>query len=357
MGGSSRNGAADLDRFDLVKGRTTSLEAELLEGTHKFELTETDVSNIFCSPVYREVIASAAFQRLKKIHFLGSLDYIVDPAGPKPSKRHTRYQHSLGVARLALQFARDRGLSKRDEELSVVAALLHDIGHAPLSHSLESVFKREFGVSHHVIGERIVKGDAQIGTGLYRALRKWNVNPFEVLAIVDGKGSGAHRELFNYSINVDTIEAIIRSSTYIFPRRLCWPPSTVLTAFMARDGGATEILDNFWTLKADVYSLLIQSRTGVFADYVCQRYMKDSLSDFEREDYYFTEADLEKKHPELFRMLGRISSQTMRGHPYDAPNIPFVRRRFWIDKQVDLDSVYSIDNRYLQEKTDDCYRS
>src|ERR1700721_948918 len=97
-------------------------------GTHcNFELTEGQVAQIFHREIYRQVIATRAFQRLKKIHFLGSLDYVIDPEGPKPNKRHTRFQHSLGVARLALQFARDRRLEERDEILSVVAALLHDI--------------------------------------------------------------------------------------------------------------------------------------------------------------------------------------------------------------------------------------
>lgn len=339
-----------------MKPRATSVAAEVMEGTHRFELTEAEAAKIFASQIYQDVIATRAFQRLKNIHFLGSLDYVIDPNGPKPSKRHTRYQHSLGVARLALQFARDKLLSKRDEELCVIAALLHDIGHAPLSHSLESVFKKEFGIGHHIVSERIIKGDAPIGTGLYKVLRKWNVNPFEVLAIIDGKGTGRHKELFNYAINIDTIEAIIRSSTYIFPNSLCRPPAEVLTAFLFPDAESTKILDSFWQLKNDVYSMLIQSRTGVLADFICQRYMSDSIGEFDKESYYFTEADLEKQHPKLFKMLSELPSPASLTLIQDFGIIPFARRRFLVNDHVRLTSSYSVNERYRQTRTDDCYR-
>jgi uncharacterized protein len=335
--------------------RATSLKAELLEGHHKFELTEAEVSEIFTSPVYRDVISSAAFQRLKRIHFLGSLDYVVDPDGPKPSKRHTRYQHSLGVARLALQFARDKALSKSAEELCVVSALLHDIRHAPLSHSLESVFKKEFGIGHHVISERIIKGDAPIGAALYKILRKWNINPFEVLAIISGNGGPPHRELFNYAINIDTIEAILRSSTYLFRRQFSRPPSDILTALLTPDSHSAEVLDNFWKLKHDVYSNLIQHRVGVLADFVCQHYMERFITEFERDDYYFTESHLEEKHPELFSALRTITTRNCRELLPDVQRIPFVRRSFVIDSSVPLEGIHSINVRYRQRRTEDVY--
>jgi len=339
-----------------TRPRATSERAEELEGQHKFELTEAEVQKIFTSSLYREVIASDAFQRLKKIHFLGSLDYVVDPQGPKPNKRHTRYQHSLGVARLALQFSRDRSLQKRDEEISVVSALLHDIGHAPLSHSLESVFKDEFDIGHHIIGERIVKGDAPLGDGLHRTLRRWNINAFEVMAVIEGKGSGIHRELFNYAINIDTIEAIIRSSTYIFRTNLHCAPSDVLLGLLTLDTG---VLDAFWRLKDEVYSKLIQHRTGLLADFVCQHYMRNSISEFERESYYFTESDLEGKHPRLFDLLRKLrqpSFQDVKGYLVGVETIPVVRRRFIVDKLVKLENLYRIDERYKQTRIDDVFR-
>jgi HD superfamily phosphohydrolase len=94
-------------------------------------------------PLFAELVATPAFQRLKSIRFLGGIDYLLVrvPNGANRNIRYTRYQHSLGVARLALLYGNQRGLSFSERRILYVAALLHDVGHAPLSHSLEPVLR------------------------------------------------------------------------------------------------------------------------------------------------------------------------------------------------------------------------
>ena len=111
--------------------------------------------------MYRDLIASDALQRLADIRFLGAIDYFVHPSGSQlDRRRHSRLEHTLGVAQLALTYARLVGLDEREEKLIVSAALTHDIGHSPLSHSLERIFKRSFGVDHHQAGIDILWGRA-----------------------------------------------------------------------------------------------------------------------------------------------------------------------------------------------------
>lgn len=332
------------------------LYAELMDARHSYEMTEAQVAKIFTRPIFQHVIATDAFQRLKKIHFLGSLDYVVDPNGPKPNKRHTRYQHSLGVARLALQFSRDRNLTEPEETVAVISALLHDIGHAPLSHSLESVFNKEFGINHHIVSERIVRGDIPIGVTLNRVLRKSNVNAFEILATMSGKGDKPLRELFNYAINIDTIEAILRSSTYLYQNQLFRPPSDYLVALITPCDSSAEVLDTFWTLKAEVYGKLINSWTGVVADYVCQQYMRERIDLFHEDHYLHTESELREDHPKLFAVLQSLGPDSISELVPDLTTIQFVRRHFHIDRRVRLDTVFSINSRYGQSKTKEAYQ-
>src|SRR5262245_17715179 len=82
-------------------------------------------------PLFSELVATRAFQRLQSIRFLGGIDYLLAraPNGAKGNIRHTRYQHSLGVARLALQYCKLRALTPAEHRLVYVTALLHDIGH------------------------------------------------------------------------------------------------------------------------------------------------------------------------------------------------------------------------------------
>lgn len=84
------------------------------------------------------ILKHGFFQRLRGIKQLGFSEYAF------PGATHTRYIHSIGVMKvssLAFQkiFKNSSTEMKRLEETLKLACLLHDIGHAPLSHSTESV--------------------------------------------------------------------------------------------------------------------------------------------------------------------------------------------------------------------------
>lgn len=85
------------------------------------------------------IIEDAFFQRLRNIKQLGFSEYVF------PGATHTRFLHSLGVMRIAMKtFERlFHGELQKSEVIKLqetlkLACLLHDIGHAPLSHATES---------------------------------------------------------------------------------------------------------------------------------------------------------------------------------------------------------------------------
>jgi hypothetical protein len=74
---------------------------------HRYVWTSQDVEAVFNRPLYRSIIASDALQRLADIRFLGAIDYFIHPNGKQLNRRrHNRLEHTLGVANLALRFAR-----------------------------------------------------------------------------------------------------------------------------------------------------------------------------------------------------------------------------------------------------------
>jgi HD superfamily phosphohydrolase len=93
------------------------------------------------------VINTSAFQRLRLVNQLSFCDWIY------PGGKHTRFEHSLGVltvAHSALQkFARDRDFHGRYTRLNfegtLLAALLHDVGHYPFAHLMEHYVASRFG--------------------------------------------------------------------------------------------------------------------------------------------------------------------------------------------------------------------
>jgi uncharacterized protein len=88
------------------------------------------------------VIDSSAFQRLRLIKQLGFSEFSF------PGATHSRYIHSLGVCHIAGQafdyiFADYKfstpAIRERFRQVLRLGALLHDIGHGPLSHATEEV--------------------------------------------------------------------------------------------------------------------------------------------------------------------------------------------------------------------------
>ena len=111
------------------------------------------------------LVASAEFQRLRKIQQLGFSDKRF------PGANHTRYEHSLGVYQKACDFVeyiKDRYPEHYDKGRAFefkIQALLHDLGHGPHSHTFEVAAKAaEIDVAdHEVWTSRIILGDTEIG--------------------------------------------------------------------------------------------------------------------------------------------------------------------------------------------------
>jgi HD superfamily phosphohydrolase len=83
-----------------------------------------------------DIIEHPYFQRLRRIKQLGLTNLVY------PGALHTRFHHAIGAMHLmqqALDNLRLKGveISNAEYEASLIAILLHDIGHGPFSHTLE----------------------------------------------------------------------------------------------------------------------------------------------------------------------------------------------------------------------------
>ncbi|OPY32649.1 MAG: deoxyguanosinetriphosphate triphosphohydrolase-like protein [Methanomassiliicoccales archaeon PtaU1.Bin124] len=97
-------------------------------------------------------------QRLHGVNQLG-LAYLVFPGA-----HHTRMEHSLGTFYLAGRMADALGLNQQEKNTVRAAALLHDIGHAPYSHTLEAVIEHRTGMTHTDVGKAMISGDMRVWT-------------------------------------------------------------------------------------------------------------------------------------------------------------------------------------------------
>lgn len=94
-----------------------------------------------------EIVNHPYFQRLRNIKQLGLTYYVY------PGATHSRFQHSLGAYYLtqqAIEVLLSKGVDIANNEVdaTLLAILLHDIGHGPYSHTLEKILFRNI---HHEI--------------------------------------------------------------------------------------------------------------------------------------------------------------------------------------------------------------
>lgn len=110
------------------------------------------------------IIQHDFFQRLRNIKQLGFSEYVF------PGATHTRFIHSIGVMNIGDKafdkLFKDKANHKdfaRLKETFKLACLLHDIGHAPLSHSTESVMPslKELKIPNRFLSEKDQNSDRQ----------------------------------------------------------------------------------------------------------------------------------------------------------------------------------------------------
>jgi len=105
-----------------------------------------------------DVINTREFQRLRRIRQLGTSYFTFHGA------EHSRFSHSLGAYEIARkiisQFERNgyEDWPREERLVCLCAALLHDIGHGPFSHSVETVF----GEHHEIWSRRIIEEDTEV---------------------------------------------------------------------------------------------------------------------------------------------------------------------------------------------------
>lgn len=156
--------------------------------------------DIFLEETELKVVDTLEFQRLRRLKQLG-MTYLV-----YPSANHTRFEHSLGALHLAGKLGEKLNLPAEEKKKIRFAALLHDAGHGPLSHTSEELLQRYLGESHEKITERVI-GNSEI-TGI---LEEAGVKPREIGNIVAGK-RGYMSRIISSEFDVDRMDFLVRDA-------------------------------------------------------------------------------------------------------------------------------------------------
>lgn len=147
-----------------------------------------------------ELIDTPAMQRLRRIKQNGFC-YLIYPA-----MNSTRFEHSLGVMYLANKVGGNLGLEDDEKEALRIAALLHDIGHCPFSHTSDDLLMK-FGRTHEDVSSEII-----LKTEIKDILTNHGIDAEKISGLIAGKEPLS--KILSSEIDIDKMDYLIRDSYY-----------------------------------------------------------------------------------------------------------------------------------------------
>jgi HD superfamily phosphohydrolase len=209
-----------------------------------------------------DVIEHPYFQRLRRISQTGLLNLIF------PGATHTRFHHAIGAMHLmftALETLKQKGvaISVEEEKGAMLAILMHDIGHGPFSHALESMLMDDW---HHenlsllLMNRLNVEFDGQLSTAIEMFQGKY------------------HRKFFNQLISsqldVDRLDYLNRDSFFtgvsegnINTQRII-SMMNVCEEELVIDAKGVYSIENFLTARMFMYWQVYYHKTSALAEFI-----------------------------------------------------------------------------------------
>ncbi|WP_078556212.1 HD domain-containing protein [Bacillus alkalicellulosilyticus] len=179
-------------------------------------LQKLEEEKVFKDPVHRyihvrdqliwELIGTKEFQRLRRIRQLGTTFMTFHGA------EHSRFNHSLGVYEITRRiidiFQGRPHWDDKERLLCLCAALLHDVGHGPFSHSFEKVF----GSDHEEWTRQIILGNTEVNAVLARVDKSF---PQKVADVIEKTYSNKLVvSLISSQIDADRMDYLQRDAYY-----------------------------------------------------------------------------------------------------------------------------------------------
>jgi len=209
------------------------------------------------------IIDTPTFQRLRRVKQLAQAWFVY------PGAVHTRFSHCLGAMHLmgyiAGRLSREGLIPKDDLQLLKIAALLHDVGHTPYSHAIETYFRERFQVTHEDISAWIITEDPHIKD----VLGEHGIEPREVAAIVSGRHKDpTYNMLLGSDLDVDRLDYLLRDALHTGVKYGLIDIHRITTTLTVDEGGyiavpekAVQAAESFYIARLHMYRSVYYHKT------------------------------------------------------------------------------------------------
>jgi len=262
--------------------------------------------------VETRILETLYYQRLRWIRQLGFSFYIF------PGATHTRHAHALGVAHVMDRILRGLGIAAteekffdpkaRDEKTTFhrtmrLAAMLHDVGTFPFSHSVEMAYinfwrhqsqeaKPKYKANHETLGVHIIQ-NTDFDGGITRILKEEGIDPVELSKIIAGKSENVlANQLMHADVDADRMDYLIRDAHHTGVKIGLFDLDFLIRALRLHGTNGHQMLcihedginvvDSFLVSRYFWYSQIIHEGTGykfdLLAAKICEYFLENKLS-------------------------------------------------------------------------------
>jgi uncharacterized protein len=251
-----------------------------------------------------DLLKTPEVQRLHNIKQLGFAHLVF------PGAHHTRFEHSLGSFMIASQIADILSLNDIETKLITSAAQLHDIGHGPFSHTLESILLERFGVDHVDLTVKLILGQYDIldakeqqyssAPNVPEILNKHQVKAKDIVNIIQGKPSKKPylSQLLHSTIDVDQLDYLMRDAYYTGVAYGMIDLQRLVQTIMIHKGNLTimrkgvNVVENILMARALMYSSVYFHKTVRIPELMLSKALEE-IPDAEPFEFYrMTDAEI-----------------------------------------------------------------
>jgi HD superfamily phosphohydrolase len=230
---------------------------------------------ILLEPWELDIISTWEMLRLRYVRQLGPAHLVY------PGATHTRFEHCLGTNFLAQKSIRvvnycddldnacfmpfSRLLDEYHQKIFRAAALLHDVGHPPTSHTIEYALESWMGLNHLDFGVFLI-----LNSSLTDTLTQNDIDPKDVVNILQRQAKDPIKDLLteflDHPLDIDKTDYLIRDAHFSGVQLGIFPAERVMLTNRVVKNREGRYIRAFMLKALHSLEALILSRNWMFSD-------------------------------------------------------------------------------------------